>query len=772
MTPLDHGKPSRLACILRASSARVALALALTTALTTACSRGSDAGRDKPGSSPSAAPPSQKAPGSETAVLDWIRGFDECSLGHRGVLLDLGDSTMRARYGSRLSHAPVETFERDGATWLRMHSRSLPLSFMATEPTPKDAGLVVSARVHGGAARSISVSLDGKSLGQLALTRNETKIVELRSPTTILEPGAHELSLRFHGGARPGTDTLGDIDWVRIGPHDGDAPYAAPTRRGALVSTAIGGQQKRAISLRSTSWARCSGFLPSGSELETDLALTGGGEADVEVRVLRDRQEPRVITALHLGPADGSAWKPLRLALGDADTMASVELSVVRAHKGTRVLFGEPRVRHAEPPIKSVPAPPARGVVLVILGTVAPRSLTTFGGFRPTPELGRLAAQSLIFDAHRASSPFANAVVASMLTGTGPREHGIIDADARLARGSTTVADAARQGGVSTGFFTANPTTSDAYGFDRAWETFRAHSPLEEGQATLVFDEAIQFLDAHKQGRFLVVIHARGGHPPWDASAEQLKDLPPQNYTGGLDPKHAGELLAKAKRVPPVIRYTDGDRERAAALHTLAVQAHDEALGRLLSALRANGQDAGTAILVTGDVAPDESAHVPFSETDTLDEATLSTFLLARPPEATRLVTGHVAVPTESMHVATTLLGALGLEPPVGFRAPSLFALAQAPSARGGRPRMAIGAGKFAARWGEFVLMGNKDRVPRLCNLSLEPACLTDVRSTHPLAAEILHRRLFDELVRDPKLQREEARIDPPMANALKAWGR
>jgi hypothetical protein len=46
------------------------------------------------------------------------------------------------------------------------------------------------------------------------------------------------------------------------------------------------------------------------------------------------------------------------------------------------------------------------------------------------------------------------------------------------------------------------------------------------------------------------------------------------------------------------------------------------------------------------------------------------------------------------------------------------------------------------------VLSGSRDRESKMCNLSLEADCVSDVRATHPLAAEILHALVFEELSR------------------------
>lgn len=761
-------------CILHATARVLALPLVLTLSLTTvSCSNRSTTASTEAGA-PQANTTASEHDREPEVVLDWIRRFDDCNLGHRGTLLDLGDPTMRSRYGEGLGSPDVAAFERDGSTWVHFKSRRIGLTFVTTEAITGEAGLTVSARAKGGASKALSVVLDQKPIGQLSLSHSEVKVSELRSPVP-LEAGAHKLELRFVGGGKTTPDGLGEVDWVRIGPYDGDAAYAAPTRRDALVSTVVGGKSQRAVSLRGNAFARCTGYVPSDAVFKTDLAITGGGEAEVEVRVLRDRKDPNVVAHLSLGGPDATAWKPFSVPLGELDTTAAIELAVVRAQKGTRVLFGEARVVRAKPLVPKTPFAPARGVILVVLGTTGQKSLSAFGGARKTPELAKLLERGISFERNRAVSSLANATVASMLSGVGPRDHGIVDGDARLAKTPTLVSEALREAGIATAFFTANPTTSEIYGFDRGWETFRAHGPVEDLPATTVFDEAIRFVELHKKDRFFVVVHARGGHPPWDASADQMKDLPPQNYTGGLDPRHAGELLAKARRIPPVMRYTDGDRERAGALHTLAVEAHDVALGKLLSALRLNGRDEDTTVMVVGDVTPDETAHVPFAETDTLDEPLLSTMLVVRPHRGAGKP-GVVDAPTENMHIASTILDAFGLVAPGAFQGSSLFALAESKDRVEGRPRIALSSQKFSARFGDLVLSGAGDRETRLCDLALEPACATDVRATHPLATETLHRRLFDTLAAPQGSKglppREEARLDPPAAAALKAWGR
>jgi len=134
----------------------------------------------------------------------------------------------------------------------------------------------------------------------------------------------------------------------------------------------------------------------------------------------------------------------------------------------------------------------------------------------------------------------------------------------------------------------------------------------------------------------------------------------------------------------------------------------------------------------------------------------------------------HVTSPTASVDIARTALEALGLEPPPALRGDSLWAVALRGAQGPERPRIATTTTRFSVRWSGFVLSGTRDHETKLCNLSLEADCVSDVRATHPLAAELLHGLAFDELsapagIAPPVPTRAIA--DPPTAAGLRAWG-
>lgn len=731
---------------------------------------------------------------SSAVTMDFVAPTDACTFGHRGVLLDLGDPTTRShvtRPGTRpWEYAPdVETRERDGASWLVVRERALSFSFTSPEEIANESGIVIEARVRGALAKSISVYFNGKAIGKVTLAKSETKTVSIVAQGSAILRGANELKFGFNVGPKAPRDDLAEIDWIHVGPNDGGEPYAAPTRNDAIATVAVGGVGKRSVALRAPGFLRCAGFVPNGARLETALGVTGG-QADAEVRVVIDRQEPRVIGTFHLGGEEQPAWKPVSLPLGDVGTIAGVELVAKNSTKGARVLFADPRVM--SPPVEPPPAPaPSRGVIVVVLGTSSPKYLSTYGGSIATPALDALAARGLVFDAHRAPTNYANGSVASLLSGLPAYRHGVQSADAVLETSTLTIAEAARQGGVVTAMFTANPTTSAAFGFARGWETFTAHVPSDRTPATAVFDDAAQWLDAHKQDRFLLVVHARGGHPPWDVTTDELRDLPPSEYAGALEPKHAGEALAKAKKAGGGRFFSDADRERAFALYGKAIAAHDAALGRFVEHVKALGRDADTTWIVTGDVGVDSSAHVPFLEDDSLDEATLSLPLVVDLPGVDS--SAHVAVPTSNMDLAPTVLGVLGLPPPKTMQGERLWALGR--GAQGlVRPMIATTRSRYSVRWAGFVVAGAKNREAKLCNLSLEPACISDVGPVHPMAAEALFALIEGALgpgrppvtlapagavstvsvgltPRNPPAEPPRT-FDPDTTRALHAWGR
>src|SRR5262249_18043448 len=146
--------------------------------------------------------------------------------------------------------------------------------------------------------------------------------------------------------------------------------------------------------------------------------------------------------------------------------------------------------------------------------------------------------------------------------------------------------------------------------------------------------------------------------------------------------------------------------------------------------------------------------------------------LVLKPPEdAARAFAGkRAATPSSSEDVATTLLGAFGLTAPAEFDGVDLW---RRDGSAQPRPLLAFLSDRFSLRWGDIVLSGSNERRGRLCDVALEAACVSDVRSSYPLGFEPLHRAAYERIVvRARRAVREPAMIDATTATQLKAWGR
>ncbi len=537
----------------------------------------SSAGTTGGSASAGTAGPVTGVPAAPLVSLSAVATTDDCSFGHRGVLLDLGDTAARARLvpdrGGR-----VDSVERDGATWARVFARGVSIPFVATADdvaatTADGAWPVIEARVRGGSARSVSVFLNGKAAGVWPLAKGEAHLTSLKLPTDAvngpqLVAGTNELILRLRGAAKAGASAPDEEAGDRLDPRGRREARTRPTPAPDLCRCdherdALRGRRMRAVSLRAPGYARCTGWLPASAHLVGSVGVAGGGEADLELRVVRDRAPPLVLSALHV--TGDAPWKSFDLplappvahaggAVAGKGTLGAIELVAVRSSRGARVLFGEPRVVASDPaPRVAVrPTPRVNGVIIVVEGDVAPRLIDLYAtDGTALPELGALAKGGIVFEANRASGGGSSSALASILTSLPARANGVVDEESGLGRDVTTLADLARQAGIRAAMFTAVPTTGTAFGFSRGWDTFAEHAPdLGEapGAAAAPFDDAARWIaDRATPGeRFLVVIHARGGHPPWDATPEEMRLLPPEDYAGGIDPRRAAELLARA----------------------------------------------------------------------------------------------------------------------------------------------------------------------------------------------------------------------------------
>ncbi len=717
------------------------------------------------------AAPQPAAPRTRTS-FELASELARCEVFRSGSVVDLGGPALDGRTGPySLTHEPLgNVVERDGATWLRVRTRQLAVRF-----TQLGAGPVALAlRGVRGAAHHVAFSIDGRNAGTLVPPRGPARTVTSRATSFDVAPGAHVLGLRFVGGARATTEPLAELDALRIGPADTEPEQLlGPTLAQLTAQVALSGEPHRAVTLHAPSRVRCTTWVAPGARLRAHLGLSGPGEGDLELTVLADGMAPVSLHSAHVTGGDHARYTPVDLPLDRwADRIVAIELAATATSPSGLALFGDPAVVTPEAPPQ--PAPRARLVVVLVTSASDAAHLPPRMPDAAMPVLAQLRRESVVFEQHRAPTTVSAAVVASLLTGVAPRVHGLDDAGARLPAAVPTLATIAHDGSVQGAFFTGNPHTFEPFGFARAWDRFASFSPVDGAPAVAPLREAARFVAEHltdRAARALVVVHARGGHPPWDVAPRDAEAMPPADYLGPIDPRRAAQVLARARGKRAPLRLGEGDRVRIAALHDAAALGHDGAVGELIEAIRRAGAWDETLFVVTSDAAT-SSARVPFGEGDDLSEDVLATPLWLRLPRGAAAGT-VVAAPTTTVDVTATALAALGLAPPRDLEGTDL-----APAALGAplapRALLATLGSRYATRWGSQVLSGESGRVPALCDLARDAACATDAGRVAPFTVEALFGATWRaDAAAHAKRRgpREPAAIDDATAAALAAWG-
>jgi arylsulfatase A-like enzyme len=717
-----------------------------------------------------AMPPTTETEGWQEAVplIDALVG---CDIDHRGLLVDMGAGTLPGRLAWAVEpRTGIVTTEHDGATWARIYERTITLSFYLPQVTP------VSVSLRGIARDSsrITVSIDGFGLSTLRLARDEIKVATTRQTSLPLDAGLHGVTLRFRGSKSSDAEPYAEIDWLRIGVPDDhlERTYGAPTMDDVLDPSAqLAGVPHRAIALRAPATIRCAVRVPPHGRLRTAVGMHGDGAGVAAVVVRRDGEEAAILKKAEVVGGEGAEWTDMLVPLHRfAGQIVDVELTALSTTGTGRLLFGDPAL--LVPAIEPRPTPPAKNVVVVVLNGVERRDLPPWSEVETPhlPTFNDLARDATVFNGHRAPSTLVSAVVASLVTGRAPRDHTLADAGARLPDAVPTIGKRASDASVRAAMFTGVPTTFEPFGFATHWDKFVPYAPNSGALPSAPLEDAAAWL-TDVQGSeaarpMLALIHARGGHPPWEITPPEAAKLPPDEYVGYLGPRRAAQLIAQLEGRHS--RLSSADRERLDALFALGLSRQDQAIGRLIQHLKDDDRWDDTLFIVTGDVA--SARRTLFQDGMDMDEDLLTLPLYVHFPNATH---GGVSVDTASdiYDVGRTALAALGISIAEERLGRDLSALASGVDYDLRRVRIARTDRQYSARWGRFVLLGEDEERPRLCDLEIDPICAYDRRHVYPSIAQALFRRLVGQPSRLPQFNRQPLSLDSEAAAMLSVWG-
>ena len=182
--------------------------------------------------------------------------------------------------------------------------------------------------------------------------------------------------------------------------------------------------------------------------------------------------------------------------------------------------------------------------------------------------------------------------------------------------------------------------------------------------ARAVTDEAIAWLDRHRDGRFALYLHYLDAHSPY-------RMVPTDADVFG-DPSYRGPVTRLFNDVgAPEVRYTPADRQRVVDWYDAGVRWIDANLGRLIDHLRADGRLDHTIVVVTADHGEEFWDHGRFFHGQTLYDELLHVPLVVRLPRGEHAGT-VVERAVRSIDVAPAVLEWAKLEAPGAFAGQSL----------------------------------------------------------------------------------------------------
>jgi arylsulfatase A-like enzyme/Tfp pilus assembly protein PilF len=268
-----------------------------------------------------------------------------------------------------------------------------------------------------------------------------------------------------------------------------------------------------------------------------------------------------------------------------------------------------------------------------------------------TPNLDRLARQSIVFSRAYAQVPLTTPSHATILTGTYPQFNHLNDLGTSLAKNIPYLPDILRQRGYRTaaivGSQVLDPRSAAVPGFERGFDTydadFHSRQPGEdryhsvERRASVVMDHAMAWLKQRPGGPFFLWVHLYDPHDPYDPP-------PPFNTRYAANPYH-GELA-----------YSDF------------------AIGKLLTRLRAQALFDGTLIAVVADHGEAFGEHGERSHGFFLYDETVHVPLLIKLPRQYSAGT-RIESRARLVDLAPTILLAVGIKIPGAMQGEPLLRL-------------------------------------------------------------------------------------------------
>jgi arylsulfatase A-like enzyme len=506
-------------------------------------------------------------------------------------------------------------------------------------------------------SRNLSLFMNGNQQELLRLEAgDEFRDYDITIGAEHVEVGENYMLIRF-GGTEiiDGEAVAAAIESIRIVPGTSipEGEYSAP-RFGELVQEMMmGDESRRSVVVRRPTTLSYYVQIPAQARLGFGVGAEGQA---ARVKVFAT-PEGGARAEVFSGEAT-DAWGDQVLDLGAFAGKVTRLDFVAEGDGGGRVGYSLPRI--LLPAIEETERQPAQNVVVLLIDTLRAEKLRPFNPRSrvETPRLDALAAESGVFLSAQSPENWTKPAVASVLTGLHPTSHGAKESESRLSDDALLLSEHLSANGFATGSFIANGYVSDRFGFDQGWDHYTNFIRENENtDASNVFQEAGDWIEANKDRRFFAYVQTIDPHVPYDPPSEYRRMYDSnEGYAGQVTPRGTPELLEEAKR--GAVTFSDSDRARLLALHDGEISQHDFEMGRFIDRLKSMGVFENTIFVITSDHGEEFDEHGSWGHGHSVYQELIHVPLLVHGPG---VPASRVTETVSTLDIPATVLSSVGL---------------------------------------------------------------------------------------------------------------
>jgi len=386
-----------------------------------------------------------------------------------------------------------------------------------------------------------------------------------------------------------------------------------------------------------------------------------------------------------------------------------------------------------------------------------------------TPNLDKLAKESVVFENAFSQAPSTTPSHASIFTSLYPSQHGTFNNNYQVPSKFVTLAEIMKSNGYNTVAFVGDAAVSASFGFHRGFEIYNEHS--------LLFSEtvpkAIKWIESNKKKRFFLFLHGYEPHEPYGNS--EFSDLFTETIYSGQFTSDKEIFINEIESVSKNTDLSEDDINYIKAKYDGDIRQVDKFIGLLINKLKTLGlYDKTTFIIFSdhgerlGEIRPNSQKPI-FGHYDLYD-VVLHTVLIIRSPNLE--LSKRVQQVVSSIDISPTVLELAGIGKFKQFKGKSLldaifnetesFSISETLWLPG------FDASVRTSGW-KFIVRGNG--ILELYDLKNDNKELNNVIEKNPEVADGLFKILENTLIDTNKEPPEKAIVEGRILENLKRLG-